>query len=124
MAYFHRPYFSSGVYGTIKQMRHLWEILYASKADLVLNGHEHDYERFLPQDPNGRADSTSGLEEIVVGTGGGELRGLNDSPAPNSEYRIQGRFGVLKLSLGDSSYTHAFIDAQGRVWDPGQRKCH
>jgi hypothetical protein len=123
MAYFHRPYFSSGVYGTIKQMRQLWEILYAAKADLVLNGHEHDYERFLPQNPDGGADS-SGLEQIIVGTGGGNLRGLNDTPAANSAFRIQGRFGVLKLSLGDSGYTHAFIDTVGRVWDPGQRKCH
>jgi hypothetical protein len=104
-------------------MRRLWEILYAAKADLVLNGHEHHYERFLPQDPSARADS-SGLEEIIVGTGGGNLRGLKDTPAANSAYRIQGRFGVLKLSLGDSSYTHAFIDTEGRIWDPVQRKCH
>ena len=124
MAYFHRPYFSSGVYGTIREMRQLWEILYNGKADLVLNGHEHDYERFLPQNATGQLDSTSGVEEIIVGTGGGNLRQVRDKPAPNSAYHIQGRFGVIKLALGDSGYTHAFIDTDGRVWDPGHRKCH
>jgi hypothetical protein len=124
MAYYHRPYFSSGVYGTNKTMRKLWQILYDGKVDLVLNGHEHDYERFLPQNATGQPDPTGGTEEIVVGTGGGNLREIRETPAPNSAYRIHGRFGVIKLSLGDSGWTHAFIDIQGRVWDPEQHNCH
>jgi len=91
---------------------------------LILNGHEHHYERFLPQTPAGVADSVTGIEEIISGTGGGELRKLRYTLAANSGYQIHGHFGVLKLTLGAGDYRHAFIDANGRVWDPGGRKCH
>ena len=124
LAYFHRPLFSSGAYGPSPQVRALWDILYAAGADVVLNGHEHDYERFLPQRPSGAADSLTGIAEIVAGTGGGELRKVRDQPAPNSAALIHGHFGVLKLELGNGEYRHAFIDANGRVWDPGSGKCH
>ena len=124
LAYFHRPYFTSGTYRTTTQVRPLLEILAAGGVDLVLNGHEHDYERFAPQTAQGVADSTNGVEEIVVGTGGGQLRAFQYPLAPNSRAQIQGRFGVLKVALGPDRYTHAFIDTQGKIWDPGGRKCH
>lgn len=124
LAYFHRPLFSSGIYGAATQSRRLWEILYEANADLILNGHEHDYERFLPQTPLGAADSARGIEQIVVGTGGGELRGIMTPLAPHSAYQIHGHFGVLKLQLGDGVYSRAFIDTNGRVWDAGSGKCH
>ena len=124
LVYFHRPFFSSGKYGTTPEMLALWNIMYSAGVDVVLNGHEHDYERFRPQSSLGVADSVKGIEQIVAGTGGGELRRMNDSPPPNSVYRIHGRFGVLKLTLGSGEYGHAFIDTNGRVWDPGGRKCH
>ena len=123
LAYFHRPYFSSGVYGTTAQVNRLWQILYEGGVDLVLNGHEHDYERFLPQTSGGAADSVKGMEEIIAGTGGGTLRSFGDQLARNSAARIQGRFGLVKLMLGDGEYTRAFIDTDGRVWDVGGRKC-
>jgi len=91
---------------------------------LVLNGHEHDYERFLPQTPLGVADSVNGVEEIIAGTGGGVLRMVRYPVARNSAAQIHGRFGVLKLILGAGEYSHAFIDTNGRVWDPSRRKCH
>ena len=124
LAYFHRPLFSSGSYGSSPQSKNLWQILYSSGVDLVLNGHEHDYERFLPQTPVGARDSVSGIEQIIVGTGGADLRRMQDSAAPNSAARIHGRFGVLKLALGAGEYAHAFIDTEGRIWDPGRRRCH
>jgi hypothetical protein len=61
----------------------------------------------------------------VVGTGGGDLRGfLSSSPSPNSAARIAGYFGVLKLTLGKAEYRAAFLDVNGRVWDPSGGKCH
>ena len=124
IAYYHRPAFSSGKYGDTQEVRPLWKILYDGGADLVLNGHEHNYERFLPQNAAGVADSVNGVEEIIVGTGGGELRGVRYPLAANSVVEIHGHFGVLKLSLGIDEYRFAFIDTAGRVWDTGGRKCH
>jgi alkaline phosphatase len=122
LAYFHRPYFSSGEYGTTRELKSVWQILYDGGVDLVLNGHEHDYERFLPQNATGAADSVGGMEEIVAGTGGGTLRSF-DRPVSNSAARIQGRFGVLKVWLGDGEYRRAFVTTDGRVWDVGGRRC-
>jgi acid phosphatase type 7 len=124
IAYWHRPLFSSGTYGASAQSRQLWRILYDGGADLILNGHEHDYERFLPQTPDSVVDSVRGITEIITGTGGGVLRKLNTPFARNSVFQIHGRFGVLKLTLGAGEYRHAFIDADGRIWDPGAGKCH
>lgn len=124
LAYFHRPFFSSGNHGSSRQMQTLWKILYDGGADLVLNGHEHHYERFLPQTPAGAADSARGVAQIIAGTGGADLRSVDAQLAPNSAYQIHGRHGVLKLTLGASEYRHAFLDTDGRVWDAGSGKCH
>ncbi len=124
VAYFHRPLFTSGVDGPTLEMKRLWVILDQAGVDLVLNGHDHDYERFLPQTPDGVADSVRGIEQIVTGTGGGVLRRMRSPLARNSAYVIHGHFGVLKLSLGPAEYRRAFIDTDGRVWDPGGRQCH
>src|SRR3954468_5532894 len=118
LAYFHRPLFSSGTYGATPEVRALWGILFAANADLVLNGHEHHYERFLPQTPQGVADSVRGIEEIIAGTGGAELRKLRSTLAANSIAQIHGRHGILKLELGNGQYHHVFIEETGRVWDP------
>jgi acid phosphatase type 7 len=124
LAYFHRPLFTSGEGSPTKQVQALWQILYDARADLILNGHHHHYERFLPQTPFGVPDPAKGIEEIIAGTGGGELRGVKNSLAPNSVTQIHGHFGVLKLMLGSGEYSHAFIDTDGRVWDPASAKCH
>ena len=124
VAYFHRPLFSSGDHGNTPSMRRLWAIMYANNVDLVLGGHDHHYERFLPMTPAGVVDSVRGIESIVIGTGGGNLRGVSNPPVRNSAMTIKGYFGVLKLNLGLSEYRHAFLDASGRVWDEGGRKCH
>ncbi len=124
LAYFHRPFFSSGRYGTTREVQPLWSILYEAGADLVLNGHEHDYERFLPQTPAGDADAAKGIAQIIAGTGGAGLRGVHEPFARNSAFRIHGHHGVLKLTLGAGEYRHAFLDTDGRVWDAGGGKCH
>jgi hypothetical protein len=103
LAYFHRPLFSSGKYGSSGGVRSLWGILYPGGVDLVLNGHEHDYERFLPQTPTGLPDTARGIVQIISGTGGGTLRRIGYPVARNSAAQIQGRFGVLKLTLAMDS---------------------
>jgi hypothetical protein len=125
LAYFHEPLFSSGdFHGPSHEVQVLWTILFDAGVDVVLNGHEHHYERFLPQTPAGVPDSVNGIEEIITGTGGGDLRGVTELPAPNSAAAVHGYFGVLKLTLGAKEYRHAFLDTDGRVWDRGGRKCH
>ena len=78
-------------------------MLYNAGVELVLNGHDHDYERFAPQDPNGVADPVNGIREFVVGTGGKGLRPIN-SPIANSEVQNDNTLGVLKLTLHPSGY--------------------
>jgi acid phosphatase type 7 len=125
LAYFHRPRFSSGIYypGTL-EMQRLWKIMDSANVDLVVNGHEHHYERFLPQTPTGVVDTTRGMTEFIAGTGGGVLRKLHDPVLPNSAIRVGHHFGILKLALGAGEYRHAFIDTDGGVWDSGAGKCH
>lgn len=123
LAYFHRPLFSSGVHGGTPEMLPLWQILSEGGVDLILGGHEHHYERFLPQTPAGVPDSAKGIVQIIAGTGGARLRGERTRRARNSALSILGRYGVLKLTLGDGEYRHAFIDTDGRVWDSGGGRC-
>lgn len=123
LAYWHHPRFSSGWHGSDPLLAPFWAILYDGGADLVLNGHDHDYERFLPQTPAGTVDSVKGITEIIVGTGGGDLRGYGKI-VPNSATRIQGHFGVLKLTIGAAEWRSAFLDVNGRVWDQAGGVCH
>ncbi len=125
LAYFHRPRFSSGIYfpGS-PEMQTLWEILDKANVDLVLNGHEHHYERFLPQTAGAGVDSARGMTEIIAGTGGGTLRGIHNPVDANSAIQVRGHFGILKLALGTGEYRRAFIDTDGGVFDAGAGKCH
>jgi acid phosphatase type 7 len=123
LAYMHRPLFSSGGHGQAAEVRRLWEIMYEHNVDLVLAGHDHHYERFAAQTPSGGLDTARGIPQILVGTGGAPLRGLR-SPAANSVSRIQGHFGIVKLTLGAGEYRHAFIEPNGTIWDRGGGKCH
>lgn len=122
LAYFHHPLFSSGHHGNDSRLRPIWDILAAGKVTLVLVGHDHHYERFHPSTGAGVVDSANGMVSILVGTGGGELRGLRGA-RPNSARRIQGHFGVLKLSLGKGEWRGAFLDVTGRIWDPSGGAC-
>ena len=124
VAYFHRPRFSSGGHAGDLRMTGLWNILYEGNVDLILNGHEHHYERFDPQTPAGLRDTVKGITQIIVGTGGAGLTGTRKPIQPNSARRIEGHHGVLKLTLGAEEWQHAFLDTEGRVWDRAAGKCH
>ena len=124
MAMWHHPRFSSGYHGNNASLGEFWNILYSGDADLILAGHDHEYERFAPLTPAGVVDTLKGVISYVVGTGGGELRGFRSSLAAHSLARIEGHFGVLKLTLGKGEFRAAFIDTQGRLWDSSGGKCH
>jgi hypothetical protein len=111
IAYWHHPHFSSGSHGENDTVRPFWDALYAAGADIVLNGHDHDYERFAPQDPSGHADATHGIREFVVGTGGRDLRARHFNPA-NSEV-FSSTHGVIELTLHADSYDWRFVPIPG-----------
>jgi hypothetical protein len=124
LAYFHHPVFSSGPLsgGVNSKMKPSWEVLYAVKADVVLNGHLHNYERFAPQKPSGAADP-EGIREFVVGTGGYSLNTFKNK-LQNSQVRNSSNYGVLKLTLHPTSYDWQFVTAPGgTVTDSGSDSC-
>jgi hypothetical protein len=123
IAYFHHPRFSSGQHGNQYEMQQFWDVLHAAGVDVVVSGHDHDYERFAPQDPDGNADPARGIRELVVGTGGADLRPFA-ATQPNSEVRLAGVHGVLALALGDGRYGWAFVTAAGTIADAGAGTCH
>jgi hypothetical protein len=107
LAYWHHPLFNTSGGGSTA-VRPFWDALYSAGADVVLNGHENSYHRFAPQDPAGHSDSTSGIREFIVGTGG-----VNTSEA-----------GVLKLTLHASSYDWEYIPVPGqKLTDSGSASC-
>jgi hypothetical protein len=126
-AYGHHALFSSGIFkrhAIHPELKQLWQDLYAARADLMLVGHEHSYERFAPQDPDGRLDFIRGIREIVAGTGGRSHDPLGFA-MPNSEVRNSDTYGVLKVTLSPRSYTWEFIPEQGGTFrDSGAGVCH
>ena len=123
LAYWHVPVFSSGRHGDDAHMKDLWRVLYAFGADVVVNGHDHNYERFAPQDPDGKADATRGIREFIVGTGGARLRPIKGQQA-NSEVRDGATWGVLKLTLRPTSYDWEFLPVAGGTFrDAGSTAC-
>jgi len=123
LAYWHRPRFTSGFHGSDDSFATWWFDLYQAHADIVLNGHDHDYERFAPQDDSQHPVS-NGIREFVVGTGGQEHEGFV-AQAPNSQVFNADTFGVLKLTLHSSSYDWQFVpEAGGTFTDSGSDSCH
>ena len=124
LAYWHKPRWSSGKnHGGAEAYQTLWQIFYEAGAELVLNGHEHNYERFTPMNAAGQADPL-GLREFVVGTGGRNHYEFGTIVA-NSEVRDNTSFGVLKLTLRPTGYDWQFIPAAGSTFtDSGSTDCH
>lgn len=123
VAYFHHPRYSSGRHGSQYEMQQFWDILYAHGVDVVVSAHDHLYERFAPQDPEGRADPVRGIRQFTVGTGGTNLYEFR-TILPNSEARDNTTHGVLALALGDNRYAWAFIGVDGSMRDSGSGVCH
>ena len=122
-AVWHHPRFSSGEHGNDPAVADLWATLEGAGADVVLNGHDHDYERFAPQAGDG-TPSADGMREFVVGTGGAALRPFATIRA-NSEVRSSSAHGVLKLTLRAGGYDWHFVPVSGKTFtDAGTGACH
>lgn len=124
LAYWHHPAFTSGgsSVGDSPGVLGLWNLLYAAHADVVLNGHDHKYERFAQQDPSENVTS-AGIREFVVGTGGQTLFEAG-AGAPNLERLDANHFGVLFLTLHAYGYEWAFRATDGTTIDSGTTPCH
>ena len=106
-------------------MQAIWQALYDYSADVVVNGHDHDYERFAPQDPGGAADPERGIRQFVVGTGGKSHYSFTGPSIANSEVRNDDTSGVLKLTLRSTSVDWQFVPVAGRTFsDSGVQSCH
>jgi hypothetical protein len=125
LAYWHHPRFSSGEHGSHASMTALWQALQDGGAELVLSGHDHDYERFAPQDADGTLDAAHGIRQFVVGTGGKNHYPITGAIVPHSEVRNDDTFGVLELTLRPSGYDWRFLPEAGKTFsDSGSATCH
>jgi hypothetical protein len=123
-AIMHHTRFSSGPNGGDARLRDLWVALYDGGVDVVVTGHDHMYERFAPQDPDGRPDAVRGIRQFVVGTGGANLYRFA-RVAPNSEVRGEGTWGVIRLTLRTADYAWEFVPVDGgTLRDTGSATCH
>ena len=124
-AYWHRPLFTSGsVHPNATDMRPMFQALYDFNAELVVSAHNHQYERFAPQNPSGGLDNVRGVREFVAGAGGVSHYTFGDIQ-PNSQVRNGTAYGVLKLTLKANSYDWEFVPVAGRIFsDSGTTACH
>jgi alkaline phosphatase len=124
LAYWHSPRFSSGPHGSDETMQPIWAALAKAGADIVLNGHDHLYQRFAPLEASGHINPERGMREFVVGTGGGPFYHAV-TKIPSSRKIVTSRWGVLRLKLGTNRYYWRFLSTpNGRVLDAGSSACH
>jgi acid phosphatase type 7 len=125
LAAWHLPRFGSNAVRVDDTSLAFWRDLYAAGAELVLNGNNHFYERFAPQDPGGKADPARGVREFIVGTGGRSHQPLDTTPMANSELRDDQTFGLLELTLRPDGYDWQFVPEPGSTFtDSGSGTCH
>jgi acid phosphatase type 7 len=124
LAYWHHPRFNSGAaHGNNTAVANFWDALYQAGADVILNGHEHVYERFAPQTPAAVANA-NGIRQFTVGTGGRSHYTIG-TIQPNSEVRDGNTYGVLKLTLHATGYDWQFVPVAGASFtDSGTASCH
>jgi acid phosphatase type 7 len=123
MAYWHKPRFTAGNYSDNAAYQPFWEALYAANADVVIGGHDHNYQRYVPMTPTGTRDDARGIREFVVGTGGRSHYGLRADS--RREAANSGTYGVLKLTLRATGYDWQFVPEAGRSYtDAGSGACH
>ena len=124
LAYWHHPRFSSGSHGSSTASRALWQALYEAGAEIVVVGHDHNYQRFAPQTADGQRDLQRGIREFVAGTGGMGHYAFSSAIANTEAYNVD-TYGVLKLTLGSGTYSWEFIPVDGGTYhDAGSGKCH
>ncbi len=128
LAFWHWPRFSSGPHGSDTDFDSIWRLLYQHDVDVVLNAHEHLYERFAPQDPDGNADPTHGIRQFTVGTGGvSHARFGTPDRLPTSQASNDDTFGILRIKIADGSYTWRFVPEPGKSFSDASNSpaaCH
>lgn len=137
LAYWHEPRFSSGIHGSNTDFTDFWSTLTAAGADVVLSGHDHEYERFEPLDADGKPDAKHGMTEFVVGTGGdslGQFHGLErgsvaqiprPDPTNPRRYLTPAHYGIIALTLGPNSFSWKFNPIEKmKPLDSGTTRCH
>lgn len=123
-AYWHHPRFSSGQYADNSSYQPFWQLLYADGAEFVLNGHDHNYQRYAPMTPSGGRDDLRGIREFVVGTGGKSRYGVDPS-GTNRQVAQDSTYGVIKLTLRPNGYDWQFVPEAGKTFtDSGSDSCH
>ncbi|MBE0699348.1 MAG: metallophosphoesterase, partial [Anaerolineaceae bacterium] len=122
LLYWHHPRWSSGMAGGSGSVSTFWRVAVENNADVVVNGHDHNYERFAPQDAEGNADP-KGVREFVVGTGGTILRDFGEIK-PNSELRYNSTNGIIVFKLYTDHYDWEFVPTSGDFHDTGSGECH
>jgi hypothetical protein len=123
LAYWHKPRFTAGNYSDHTNYQPFWQALYDANADVVINGHDHNYQRYFPLSPSGARDDARGLVEFVVGTGGRSHYGIRaDSRRVTAD---GGTYGVLQMTLRATGYEWQFRPEAGRTYtDSGSASCH
>lgn len=121
MAVWHHPLFSSGPSGPTPRMRDLWALLESSRAEVVVSGHDHLYERFARQRWDGSVDDANGIRQFVIGTGGADLNNFVRN-TPHSEERIM-RYGVTRFTLRPAQVDWEFVSIDGSIADRGLDTC-
>jgi hypothetical protein len=120
LVYWHQPYYK-GTTRRASNYSYFWHTLYSGGADLVLNGHLHNYSRFAPQDADGNVDDARGVRQFIVGTGGKNLFSLDGTR--NVQFTTKA-FGILELTLHPTSYDWTFVATSGKTLDTGSASCH
>ncbi len=120
-AFWHQPLFTGT--NTVATYRPWWNALYAAGADVVLNGHIHNYQRFPPLAPGGGSDPAKGITEYIIGTGGEDLVGSSFSATPAPLVKVK-TFGYMRMTLAFNSWSTTFVDAAGHVLDASSGTCH
>ena len=122
LAYFHHPLYSSGPNGDSARLAGLWQLLYDHDVDVIINAHEHLYERYGPMSPDGQRNDTRGIRQFIVGTGGAGLYTVQ-RVHPQSEVQLIAQ-GLLKLTLSAQAYSWEFLQVGGGLGDAGSGGCH
>ncbi|SOD02207.1 3',5'-cyclic AMP phosphodiesterase CpdA [bacterium JGI 053] len=120
----HRPRFSSGKHGDSERVKDAFRAMYDGGVDVLLSGHDHLYERFAPQDPDGRADPRRGVRQFVVGTGGAPLYSFRETIHRNSEAHQNDVHGVLRVVFHPDGYDWEFVGVGAAFSDKGHGECH
>ena len=122
LAIWHNPVFNSGPAGNAHWLYYFWEVLYEHGVDVVVNGHDHHYERIAKVNPLGQPDEEFGIRSFIVGTGGAGFYGI-EQILPISDVRITRQFGIIQFKLHPDGYEWQFINVDGEVLDVGSDSC-